>query len=71
MDLWGEAVEQGGEAFAAADPQPQVRQLDAALLTARSGILHTQRALAASSNDVANAETFLRGAPVASGTELA
>ncbi len=31
--------------------------LDAALVTARSGLLHTQRALAASANDVANAET--------------
>lgn len=31
--------------------------LDAALATARSGLLHTQRALAASANDVANAET--------------
>lgn len=31
--------------------------LDAALLTARSGILHTQRALAAAANDVANAGT--------------
>ncbi|MBR0672968.1 flagellar hook-associated protein FlgK [Neoroseomonas soli] len=31
--------------------------LDAALLTARSGLLHTQRALAASANDVANAGT--------------
>ncbi|WP_198377600.1 flagellar hook-associated protein FlgK [Neoroseomonas rubea] len=31
--------------------------LDAALLTARSGILYTQRSLAASANDVANAET--------------
>jgi flagellar hook-associated protein 1 FlgK len=32
--------------------------LDAALSTARSGLLHTQRALAASANDVANAETI-------------
>ncbi|WP_198371334.1 flagellar hook-associated protein FlgK [Roseomonas rosulenta] len=31
--------------------------LDAALATARSGLLHTQRALAASANDVANAQT--------------
>jgi flagellar hook-associated protein 1 FlgK len=31
--------------------------LDAALAIARSGLLHTQRALAASANDVANAET--------------
>jgi len=31
--------------------------LDAALLTARSGLLYTQRALAAAANDVANAET--------------
>lgn len=31
--------------------------LDAALLTARSGILHTQRALAAAANDIANADT--------------
>lgn len=31
--------------------------LDAALIAARSGLLHTQRALAASANDVANAET--------------
>lgn len=31
--------------------------LDAALLTARSGLLYTQRALAAAANDVANADT--------------
>jgi flagellar hook-associated protein 1 FlgK len=31
--------------------------LDAALLSARSGLAHTQRALAAAANDVANAET--------------
>lgn len=31
--------------------------LDAALSTARSGLLHTQRALAAAANDVANAQT--------------
>ena len=31
--------------------------LDAALITARSGLLHTQRALASSADDVANAET--------------
>ena len=31
--------------------------LDAALATARSGLLHTQRALAAAANDVANAQT--------------
>ncbi|MBR0683183.1 hypothetical protein GXW74_22025 [Roseomonas eburnea] len=31
--------------------------LDAALITARSALLHTQRALAASANDVANADT--------------
>ena len=31
--------------------------LDTALLAARSGLLHTQRALAASAGNVANAET--------------
>ena len=31
--------------------------LDTALLTARSGLLHTQRALASAANNVANADT--------------